>query len=950
MKIKYVIENNKFLNIILIFISVLTFSSCSVKENNNIPEWPKINNETKPWTRWWWHGSAVTKEGLTSNLETIEEAGLGGVEITPIYGVKGFEDKDISFLSTEWMEILSYTLQEGERLKLGVDLANASGWPFGGPWITADDACKNVKYKIFELKEGEKLKDKIEFIQEPLVRAVGHKVDISEVIFPISENKNLQELALDQVRFEKKIPLQTLIAYNQLNESIDLTDKVDENNILNWTASKGEWKIYAVFQGWHGKMVERAGKGGEGNVIDHFSESAAKKFLEVFDNNAKNISVNGLRTFFNDSYEVDDALGEADWTPLFFEEFEKLRGYNLKDYLPALFGNDTKEMNARVICDYRETISDLLLERFTKVWGNWAKKYGAGIRNQAHGSPANILDLYSASDIPETEGTNPMRIKMASSAGHVSGKPLIACEASTWLDEHFLSNLAQVKQNIDRYFVNGVNHIVYHGTPYSPKNEEWPGWMFYASVHFAPTNTWWEEFKTINSYVTNCQSFLQNSKPANDILVYFPIYDKWSEIGSSMLQHFGKPEEDLTKSLSEFLVNNGYTFDYISDRQILDLKTIDNKIISDDLEYKTIIIPNCNYIPLKTIEKIIDLAKKGATVILENNFPKDISGFNNLESKRKKYLSLQNNISFTENENHSISKINKGKIIKGAVDKYILSEVDVLPEELSENGIWFHKTKNLNGYNYFLTNWSEKDIDGWINFNSSSNDAVWFDPMLKSEGKAKIRNNSEVYVQLKKGETLILQWYDNSQDIDYYPIYHSSEEIIMLTGEWNIEFINGGPTIPQAYKTNELKSWTEKSDVLKGFSGTAKYTLVNDIPIADSHDYLIDLGDVKEIATIYLNDKKISTLVGPEFKTILKKEYLKKKNKLEIYVTNLMANRIIDLEKRGVKYKKFYNINFAAKKRENLDADGTFTAKNWMPLISGLLGPVKLIEVESEIN
>ncbi|MCB9247542.1 MAG: hypothetical protein H6613_02925 [Ignavibacteriales bacterium] len=59
--------------------------------------------------------------------------------------------------------------------------------------------------------------------------------------------------------------------------------------------------------------------------------------------------------------------------------------------------------------------------------------------------------------------------------------------------------------------------MVYHGTPYSPKNEQWPGWMFYASVHFAPTNTWWEDLKAINSYVTNCQSFMQNSKPTNDI-------------------------------------------------------------------------------------------------------------------------------------------------------------------------------------------------------------------------------------------------------------------------------------------------------------------------------------------------------------------------------------------------------------------------------------------------
>jgi hypothetical protein len=59
-----------------------------------------------------------------------------------------------------------------------------------------------------------------------------------------------------------------------------------------------------------------------------------------------------------------------------------------------------------------------------------------------------------------------------------------------------------------------------------------------------------------------------------------------------------------------------------------------------------------------------------------------------------------------------------------------------------------------------------------------------------------------------------------------------------------------------------------------------------------------------------------------------------------------MANRIIDMDKRGTKYKKFYNINFAANKVENLDSNGTFTSKHWEPLKSGLLGPVKMIKLE----
>ncbi|HEX2629486.1 MAG TPA: hypothetical protein VHM26_10745, partial [Chitinophagaceae bacterium] len=69
-------------------------------------EWPKITSTTKPWTRWWWQGSAVTAEGLTWNLEQYEKAGLGGVEITPIYGIYGHEQQFVDFLSPQWMQLL----------------------------------------------------------------------------------------------------------------------------------------------------------------------------------------------------------------------------------------------------------------------------------------------------------------------------------------------------------------------------------------------------------------------------------------------------------------------------------------------------------------------------------------------------------------------------------------------------------------------------------------------------------------------------------------------------------------------------------------------------------------------------------------------------------------------------------------------------------------------------
>ena len=145
------------------------------------PKWPTITRQTKPWTRWWWMGSAVNDKDLTRLLEQYQRAGLGGVEITPIYGVKGAETEFINFLSPTWMDRLAHTLTEAQRLDMGVDLAQASGWPFGGPWVSPADACKYVAWQTYTLKPGERLTQAVTYQQKPILRTVGEKISLDKL-------------------------------------------------------------------------------------------------------------------------------------------------------------------------------------------------------------------------------------------------------------------------------------------------------------------------------------------------------------------------------------------------------------------------------------------------------------------------------------------------------------------------------------------------------------------------------------------------------------------------------------------------------------------------------------------------------------------------------------------------------------------------------------------------
>lgn len=922
-------------------------------------EWPQITRQCRPWTRWWWMGNSVNKETLYANMRAYKKAGLGGMELTPIYGVKGQEDNFINYLSPEWMNMFVYTLEKAEKLDLGVDMATGTGWPFGGPWVDQENACKYMVYKTYTLKKNEKLQEPIEYIQEPIARAVGHRIDISDLVEPISQNKDLQSLALDQVRFKKPLPLQTLMAYSD-GEVLDLTNRLNKQNRLDWVAPDGHWTLYAVFQGWHGKMVERAAPGGEGNVIDHFSKKALETYLDKFNTAFEGHDIQSLRSFFNDSYEVDDASGEANFTPNFFDEFSYRKGYDLRQFLPDFFSPEPTEKHCRLLCDYREVISDLLLKDFTISWNKWAKWKNAITRDQAHGSPGNLLDLYAASDIPETEGSDIIRFKFASSAGHVSGKPLISAEAATWLDEHFLASLGDVKQAVDGYFLGGVNHIFYHGTPYSPPEDAWPGWLFYAAVHFGPTNTFRDDFPKLNHYVARCQSFLQSGNPANDILLYYPVYDEWSKPDRELLRHFrGNAEGTSVRQLGESLIEMGYSFDFISDRQIQNIRYTDAGLQTAGINYQTLIIPECKYMPLETFQMLVHLARAGAKILFHDRLPQDVPGFSELQKKQTNYHHLISKLTFKNVDKKGLASaiINRGEIITGKDLHKLLDYSAVKRESMVDRGLEFIKRKTEDGCFYFIVNRSDSAFDGWIPIQTRAGSVGLFDPMSGNLGlaawKALDNESTEVYLQLEKGESCILKMIDGiikALDYPYHAIKGSSTE---LTGEWNIQFITGGPVLPDDIKTRTLTSWTELNEEgVKSFSGTAQYTIQFKKPKTKADFWMLDLGSVYKSARVTLNGFILDTLIIEPYQVQFSDVLLRDQNELIVRVSNLMANRIAYMDRNNMPWKKFYNVNFPPKNRENRGPDGLFTAALWKPLQSGLLGPVKLIplvqRVESE--
>jgi hypothetical protein len=950
------------------------------------PSWPPITRESKPWTRWWWMGSAVDEKGLTAELQALNAVGIGGVEITPIYGAARAEARFVPFLSDRWVQLLEHTIGEASRLDLGVDMATGTGWPFGGPWVGERDACRTLVFQRWTVHGGSRLTERVRLEQTPMVRAIGNQIyevlettagepsaqgtrqqpllrpgaratQISDLLEPVEANQNQQALALEQVRYPKPLPLVALVAHSTSDAIVDLTTRVAKDGTLDWVAPDGMWTLYGVFLGWHGKLVERAAPGGEGNVIDHFSQPAIRRYLERFDPAFKGRRLDGLRAFFNDSYEVDDASGQASGTPALFEEFAKRRGYDVRRHLPALAMAETSDRSTRVRADYRLTISDLLLETFTAEWSAWARKRGARVRNQAHGSPGSLLDLYAASDIPETEGNELPRFKWASSAAHVAGRQLVSAEAATWLGEHFRSTLAEVRAAVDRFFVAGVNHIVYHGTAYSPANEPWPGWLFYASVEFNSRNPWWQDFAALNQYVTRVQSFLQAGRPDQDVLLYYPFYDSLAGLEAPLLKHFGganpPPEKSAFEEAAAALQRRGFTYDYISDRQLGSTRQTDGGLTtSGGGRYLTVVMPTSRFLPLETFEHVLALARSGATVVAFKDLPQDVAGLGDLDRRRARFHELRSSLRFGAADGDGVSeaRVGKGAILRGQDLERLLVRAGVSRESLVDQGLEFTRRRYAGGRYYFIANSSAQRVSGWIPLADRSAHAVLFDPMTGKRGDARLNRTPagtlQVQLRLMPGESVIVASASVATG-ERDPFPGVSGPPLNVAGPWTVTFVAGGPVLPDRRTIDTLSAWTTfGGDEFKHFSGTAVYTTTFARPAGNAPRWLLDLGAVKESARVRLNGRDLGTLIGPTFRMTLDASHLSDRNTVEVHVTNLMANRIAALDKAGVPWRKFYNVNFPARLPQNRGTDGLFTAAKWEPLESGLIGPVSLAPVK----
>ena len=854
---------------------------------------PAAFSTSKPWAYWWWPGSAVTETGITHNLEAFAKAGFGGLHIIPIYGAKGYESKFQPYLSEGWNQKFAFVLKEAKRLHLGIDMTLGTGWPLGGPQVRKQDAAKSYKIEAISILAGKSW-------------AVPQEAKAASV-------------------YVNKVFVEDLVSLKK----------------ASFQAGSEGAIVYVFLETLTNQQVKRAAPGAEGLVMDHFSKSAFTQYRESFVPLLKK-SHAPLRALYNDSYEVYG----ANYTPDFFAEFQRMNGYDLRVYLDVMAKSKAESDAENAIwADYHRTLAQLLLTEFTQPFAAWIKQMGFVSRDQAHGSPGNLLDLYAAVDIPETEffGSKPFDIpgyrvdpdydsvrfgipdvrnlKLASSAANLTGKKLVSSETTTWLGNHFKVSLAQVKPVVDQVFIGGVNHIFYHGATYSPPEVAWPGWLFYASTNFNPQSHFWEALPELNRYVDNCQKMLQALPSDADVLMYFPMEDIWHERNGKGKTHpldLHANSRDWMKNTSfghwsEHMQNKGYQVDYVSDLLLKGLQPTPRRTFrtASGAEYKMLLIPAPHFVSLETMELWAKWVKQGLPIYFLEHMP------------------LQpNSYGLTDEQKDRWHVAREAMVMRWVSDPTnILERYRISRESIADQGISFIRKRSPQGAAYFIANLSNRFSEGTVRLAKGAADLELYDPMTEAKTLVHVNKDKSFFLNLAPGQSMLIRGV-------------ATKSKVQVIGDKVISPIEPVGKVAISFPDKQLKSmvledldyWTRDSST-HDYWGKGTYAFDFELSAEQlAQAKVLHLDQVRDWVHVKINGKDLGKVWSLPYQIHVPTGVLKTSNHIELTVTNVSANRIRKLDRDRVNWKNFYEINFVDIQYKPFDAS------SWAVTESGLQG------------
>ncbi|MEN6604374.1 MAG: glycosyl hydrolase, partial [Bryobacteraceae bacterium] len=673
-------------------------------------------------------------------------------------------------------------------------------------------------------------------------------------------------------------------------------------------------------------MVKRASIGDEGLVLDHYNPRALRVHLDAAGEKLWDaVRGTGFRSFWCDSLEVF----QANWTPAFLDEFQRLRGYDLKPHLNLLFGDATPEA-AEIRHDFWQTLSELGAENFLKPLQQWCHAKGVQAQVEPYGQPPVSLGGFRYVDLPVGEHYEWRMFnasRWASSGGHLFGKNVIGAEAWTWtgIPNRFGDTIEQLKLASDMHFVSGINSLMGISYVYTPGSADLPGWAPYWGPLINHTQTWWPYFPYFSRYVQRVSWILRQGRPVSDVALYLPADDVWAATpaSSALNLYFGVKERLHGGRAPEFglknamvgdtpvistVINNGYSFDAIDSATLPHARIEAGRLKMGLGDYRVVVLPHLEGMPLADLRKLAAFVKQGGYVVATKRLPRLAYGW---KTHKEDTAELQRLAKSMFDGRRAILVSDEREAFRQALLRCLAPDVQL---EVPDHDVAFVH-RNLPGEDYyFVANLGPHGKTLRTRFRAPGRRIELWDPMTGETGLA-----WDGTLRLDPFGSAIVR-VSNGLPLPHRSVQRERQSIVLEADRWKVSF-------PES-AAQGLGDWTS-SAATRFFSGSATYTVEADLKPGSR--VMLDLGEVREIAEVKVNGAPAGVAWKHPYRVDVSKQVREGRNLLEIKVTNLWINALLGMTEPD--YSRLY-ARFGAR----FPAPAEW--KQFKPYPSGLLGPV----------
>ncbi|SLK02966.1 glycosyl hydrolase [Novosphingobium mathurense] len=728
---------------------------------------------------------------------------------------------------------------------------------------------------------------------------------------------------------------------------IDLTDRLKADGTLDWTAPKlpagQHWRVLRLGYSLLGTTNHPAPPEATGLEVDKFDGKAVREYLEHYIGMYKDaagsemVGKRGVQAILTDSIEV----GEANWTPRMLEQFQRLRGYDARPWLPALTGTivGSREQSDRFLYDYRRTLADLLAsEHYGTVakvaHENDLKVYGEALEDHRP-MLGDDMAMRSHADIPmaalwtfnRDEGPRQTLVadmKGAASVAHLYGQNLVAAESMTASMAPWAFAPKDLKRFIDLEFVTGVNRPVIHTSVHVPVDDKKPGLsLAIFGQYFNRQESWAEMARPWVDYIARSSLLLQEGRNVADV-AYF----------------YGE-EAPLTGLYGDEPVTDApvrYAYDYINFNALTELLANDGEdvVAPSGARYKTIYLGgSSSHMTLAALRKLAALVDGGATVVGKAPIatPSNTSA---QEGDLTEWSSLVARLWPGSGD----ARVGKGRVIASQDIESALQAMGVAPDFTFSGAdagvkIPFVHRRDGKGEIYYLVNQQEAAQSIEAHFRvTGKQPELWHPETGQSEPVSYRISGDETVVPLQlDGDEAVFVVFRKAAAKDQVTLAPQGErEIAKLDGAWQVAF-QADRGAPASLELAELEP-LEKNDIpgVKYFSGIMTYSRNFTVSgkFGKGRSLWLDLGKVGDMAQVSVNGVDVGTAWHAPYRLDIGKAVRKGQNSLEIRVANTWVNRLIGDQQEGAQ-----KITWTAMPTYRADA----------PLRpSGLIGPVRLVE------